>query len=95
MSVSWTDKAKYAYRNIDARSRNHCDRGKAICVAYSECVSVTLVFHHAKRMRRIILSYVACLSLPYFSTLSHKRHDFRGKVIELKTCVVIFTTTFV
>jgi len=31
----------------------------------------------------------------YFSTLSHKRHDFRGKVIEHKMCVLIFSTKFV
>jgi len=24
-----------------------------------------------------VLSYVACRDLPYFSALSHKRHDFR------------------
>jgi hypothetical protein len=42
-----------------------------------------------------ILSFVACLAQPYFSTLSHKGQDFwRKKIIEQK-CVLIFSTTFV
>jgi hypothetical protein len=45
----------YVQRNIKARSRNHCCRGKAISITYSECVSVALVIQHARRMRRIIL----------------------------------------
>jgi hypothetical protein len=41
----------------------------------------------------IILSSLACLALLYFST-SHKRYDFRAKVIEYKTCVFNLSVTF-
>ena len=33
-------------------------------------MSVALVILHAKRMRRVILSSVACPALPYFATLT-------------------------
>ena len=50
-------------------------------------------------MRRIILSSMVCLNLPYFPTLCHKRHNFsikkkKKKAIEHKMCVLIFSINF-
>jgi len=44
-------------------------------------MSVALVIKHVEYMNRILLSFVACLALPYISTvgLSHERHDFRER----------------
>jgi hypothetical protein len=79
---------------VEVRSCNHCFRGKALSITYSECVSVALGIWHEKRMGRIISS-VICPAVQYFSTLSHKRHDFREKAIEHEMCVLIFSTPFV
>jgi hypothetical protein len=92
-------------RIIKARLRTYCCSGKPIIITYfwrpdvwacaHGCASVALLIQHAIRMRHIVTSFVTPLAPPYFSTLSHKRHDFRKKVIEHKMCVLIFCTTFV
>jgi hypothetical protein len=60
------------------------------------CVHGALLIQQATRMRHIVTSFMAPLAQPYFSTLSHKRHNFRKKVIEHKVFFfLIFCTTFI
>ena len=82
-------------RNMGGRSPNHCCHGKTLIITYSECVFVALVIQHAQRMGRIILPPVACPVLQHFDTLSHKRHDFRGKKLLSVKCFLIFSKTSV
>jgi hypothetical protein len=60
---------------------------------------VFLVIQNTKRVCRIMLPPVVCPDLPYFSTLSHKRYDFRGGIKMYqnihKMYVLISSTTFV
>jgi hypothetical protein len=68
----------------------HCNCGKVISIACTWCVSVFFVIHHAQCICCIILSSVACLLLPYLSTLCHKRHDCLKKTLWNIKCVFWF-----
>jgi len=45
--------------------------------------------YQAMHMLRIILSPVACLAVPYFSTLSHNQNDFQKNILNIK-CISFF-----
>ena len=53
------------------------------------CARVALLIYYATRRRHVFCG----LSVSTFSTLSHKRHDFRKKGAEHKMCVLIVSTT--
>jgi hypothetical protein len=53
-------------------------------------VCVALGTHHAMHMRHIVIS--ACTALHHFSTLFHKRCDFRKTVTQHKIYGQIFST---
>jgi len=70
------------------------------CVFWFSLQLLSETFFILRRIKRDVIMNVYWSSckewfLPYFSTLSHKRHDFREKVIEHNMCVLIFPTTFV
>jgi hypothetical protein len=70
--------------------------GKCNNITYSQCVSVVLVIQQVMHMCLTVLSSVACLSLPYFSSSSHKGHHYRKKkLLDINECVIIFSTTCV
>jgi hypothetical protein len=49
-------------------------------------VTAALVVQHAMRMRRVVLSSLACPAVQHFFQPSFQRHEFRRNVIEHEMC---------
>jgi hypothetical protein len=64
-------------------------------IKYCECVSVALVIQHAMRMRRVVLSSVACWLYHIFPHYHIKGTIFGKNVAEHKVYILISFTTFV
>jgi hypothetical protein len=57
------------------------------------CVCVSCLSNlHAKRLFRIMLPCVLCLSVPYYSTLSHKRQNFQKGLIKIPFLILSTNT---
>ena len=83
----------YVQRNNEARSYNHCCSGTAISITYSEFVVVGLGIQQTGRMRKFGITGLSGSTV--LTTLTHKRQDFRKKIIDHKMCVLIFYTVLV
>ena len=68
---------------------------RCVCLCLSVCYVSVSVLVIRRLFSAVTLPSVACLSVSYFSTLSHNRHDTRMKVIEHKICVLILSATFI
>jgi len=82
----------YVQCNIEARSCNYCS-GKAMSIKQPECVYLW-PYVSSMQCSCALLSSAAYPTLQCFSTLSHTRHDFRKRLLNIK-CVLSFCTTFV
>ena len=81
----------YVSPNIEELSCNHCYSGKAMSITYCEGVFVSSLQYSCA-----VLPSVAYQAQQYFSTLSHKRHNFRKKekCNEHEMCVLMFSINF-
>jgi hypothetical protein len=92
MTTNWQSSKRVTQQNRQYTyiiMSRRAGRGKAISIQkYYEHVSVFFPQLSGMQiptfLRSSTLSSMACLAVPYFSTLSHKRHDCRKKILTIK-----------
>ena len=90
-----TRRTKYVKRNTEVLSCNHCCSRKATSITYAGSVSVALRIQHAMRTRHIVISRLPELYNTYQHYLINGKIFGEKKVIDHKTCVLIFSISFV
>ena len=84
----------YVWRNTGALSRYHFCNGNPKIITYCECVSESLDTQYTERMNPIMSPSLACLAVPYVSTLFLKMRDIFKKVFDNKICFYFFYNLF-
>jgi hypothetical protein len=82
------EKDTHCTYNVTSRrvSCNHCCSRKAVSITYSKCVFVPLSIQHAINMPRIILCFVVCPAVQYFSTVTGRPRPLNQGRPFLKNC---------
>jgi hypothetical protein len=79
-SVFWQDRQCSYKRKIDARSPNHCCRGKTLSITHSECVSVFLPYLSSIQCACAVLyCHLWPVRLYHFFHIISQRTWFSGK----------------
>ena len=84
-----TRQAMHIQCNNEACSCNHCFRGKAVSIAYSECVFIALGIQYGMRMGHIVICGLrASIMFPHY-LIKGKIFGKKSEIIGHKTCVLI------
>ena len=93
MTTSLTAQTTYVWRNNEAHLHSHWCCAKAISITHYVCVALLSSMQNTCTIS--ILSPVACLALPHFSTLSHKcpKYQISRKYVQWELSFSVDTET--